>query len=498
MAAPRDLICPTCDLPLADRKPTKRHPCPFCGRTFARVDNARRHANSCPSRGDRPLLPSAKRGRKPRACEQCSRIKVACDGQTPCQRCASRSLDCTFGRLCRDPTHRNEGKQATHHPLRFLLNCTDPRVNFVNDVLVAGEPESEAAMPAAWNQSSVPDAGDSTINPQLLFLGFMDPCFDVSLDFNGLYDDLNSPQDMSPTLFSLPDDSLASRVSLLQAELQQLINARPSLDNVVNHSCFGEFFTCANFERLLMVFFGRRQLLARMIHWPTFSPTKVDLGLLLAIALCGMAYSHRSAESLHYAPIAATLQRLANKYIFKRLKQCRGGQQHSRSDLEVCQAAYLITILQISVSDGDTRRRAIAKRQPTLIDALRRLGMMDMKSQSPSPAADWHAFVHRESCVRLVAFATFNDGLLALFCNSPPTTTVAEMSDDFPCRDELWDADCAGSYAAEQTKDEPLPRPPCLKEVLTGLLDDDDWNDATLAAYHSLSVFHLYAAIGGK
>lgn len=289
-----------------------------------------------------------------------------------------------------------------------------------------------------------------------------------------------------------PDDGLAAQVRLLKADLQQLIDSQ---SYAIYPDSLKSFFTCANFHRLMTVFFRRRQLLAQMIHWPTFDPSKVDVGLLLAIVLCGAAYSRPSKESVEHAPAAEQLQQLAEKYIFRRLKQFPG-RDGSRLELETCQAAYLIIILQISMKDGTTRRRAITKRQPALVGALRRLGMIRGNPYPPTLKTDWHTFVYRESCVRLVTWVFFTDGLLALFCNSPPTTTVSEMSGDLPCRAELWHADGSESFEAERSHGESAAHSLCMKDLMADLLDDE-WNEATTPVYERLSVFHLYAAIGG-
>lgn len=504
MASPDASECSICRLPFAHTNSIHRTACPFCNRTFGRVDGARRHSKSCPAREGRPLPPDAKRGRKSRACDACSRIKVLCNAKIPCQRCSSRNLACTYGRLCTDPTHLGGfGRDREHQQLReslsalrFLLNCTDPRVNFVNDVMVAGEPERDLATPAVWNQSSVNSTGHDTIDPRLLSLGFMDPYFGMPLDCHGMCDTECAEDMMAPTLPSTPDDGLAHQVRLLEADIRQSIDINSNISDVIHQDSFKSFFTGVNFQRLIAVFFRRRQLLAQMIHWPTFDPSKVDLGLLLAIALCGAAYSHKSEESIEHAPIAGKLQQLAEKYIFTRLKQFPSpGRDGSRLELEACQAAYLIIILQIS-NNGNTRRRAITKRQPALVDVLRRLGMIGSKPFSLTLDTDWDTFVYRESYIRLVTWTFFTDGLLALFCNSPPTTTVSEMSGGLPCRAELWNANCSSSFEAEQSKGELVTQSLCMRDLIADLLDDE-WKDASTPVCQSLSVFHLYAAIGG-
>lgn len=502
MASPEASECPICRLPFSHASTTSRPACPFCNRTFGRVDGARRHSKNCPARGGRPLPPDVKRGRKSRACDACSRIKVLCNSKIPCQRCSSRNLACTYGRFCTDSTHQRasprDGKRPQHSDsssaLRFLLNCTDPRANLVNDAMIAGEPERDPATPAVWNQPTLNSVVHDTIDPRLLSLGFLDPYVGMPSDYHDMYDPVYAGA-MAFTMPAIPDDSLATQVLLLKADIRQVVDGQSDLGDIICLDSFQNFFTCANFRRLMAIFFRRRQLLAQMIHWPTFDPSKVDPGLLLAIALCGAAYSHNSEESAEHAHTARKLQQLAEKYIFRRLKQCPGGND-SRSELETCQAAYLIIILQISMEDGNTRRRAITKRQPALVHALRRLGMMSGKVSSSTHEADWQTFVYRESCIRLVTWAFFTDGLLALLCNVPPTTSVSEMSGELPCRAQLWDAECPASFEPEKNKGELVAQSLCMKSLIADLLDDD-WEYATAPVYQRLSVFHLYAAIGG-
>ncbi|SPO01601.1 uncharacterized protein DNG_04274 [Cephalotrichum gorgonifer] len=315
------------------------------------------------------------------------------------------------------------------------------------------------------------------------------------LDYDGIHDAAGYSGDIALTLPATPVDGLEAQVRLLEDDLRKLINNRPNLNDAVYQDSFATFFTCATFHKLLTLFFRRRQLLARMIHWPTFNPATVDPGLLLAIALCGAAYSHHSVEPFDYAATASKLHQLAEKYIFRRMKRCPASDA-SPAALEVCQAAYLVVFLQLSGSDYDARRRAITKRHPALVDAIRRLGMLKRTTASPTHNADWHAFVYKESCIKLVTWTLFTDGLLALFFNSPPSMTVSEMSIDLPCSDGLWDADCPSSFEEEENEEKQTLQPLCIKEVMEELLGDD-WDDTIAAAYGRLSVFSLYSVIGG-
>jgi hypothetical protein len=326
-----------------------------------------------------------------------------------------------------------------------------------------------------------------TIDPRLLFVGFIDPYFGTSLDDEGVVDN----RDVALMFPATPTAGLATQVRLLEADIQQYFEAETEL----SRSSVQTFFTHANFNKLMNVFFRRQQLLARMIHMPTFDPGQADLGLLLAIALCGAGYSGVSMEPL--AVPTRALQRVAEKYVFQRLKRCpvkddRDDASRCRT-LQACQAAYLITFIQLGENDGEIRRRIITKRQPALLNAVRRLGLISDKPRPPS--VNWREFIYRESCVRLVSWVFFTEGLLALFCNSPPLATVSEMCDELPCRDELWDADSAASFAEELGQEAASP---CLSmKDLQALLLGDDWEGEAATACHGLTVFHLYAVIGG-
>jgi hypothetical protein len=363
----------------------------------------------------------------------------------------------------------------------------------MNDVVVPAEPERDPATPPAWSRDSA-DTGDGertalpdTIDPRLLFVGFIDPYFDTPLDDEAVV----HHRDMAWMSSTSPTTGLATHVQSLKADLQLYFEAEKELCR----SSVQTFFTHANFNRLMAVFFRRQQLLARMIHMPTFDPGQADLGLLLAIALCGAGYSSKSVETP--ALPSRTLQRVAEKYVFQRLKRCpvrdeRGEISRCRT-LQACQAAYIITFIQLGENDGEIRRRIITKRQPALLNAVRRLGLICDKPSPPS--ADWREFVYKESCVRLVSWVFFTEGLLALFCNSPPLATVSEMCDQLPCRDELWDADSAARFTEELGK-EPAPPGLSMKDLMAFLLSDD-WQGEAATACHGLTVFHLYAVIGG-
>ncbi|KIH91331.1 hypothetical protein SPBR_01531 [Sporothrix brasiliensis 5110] len=449
-------------------------------------------------------------------------------------------------------TDENERKKKRQiaSTYQFLLRCTDPHVNFVNDAMVHGEPELDPQrLPAPVpGPTPVPEPIIDTIDPQLLFRSFMDPYFGLSIDYGGIdgsifgadnaSDDVNrasavasdpafasAPASATGTWPSSPGaislNTILPRVIQLESEMLQLI-AQYDPDTADRHyAAVKAFFAVADFRSLLTIFFRRHQLLAKLIHWPTFDARHIETGLLMAIALCGAAYSHSSETAIPtdaaLLAAASNIQPLAEQFIFRRLDEVgKGVGVNASVAVEVCQAAYLIVILQTSVSDKDnaTRRHALNQRQPALVDALRRMGMMERRGTSlclpHATAAAWAAFVYSESCTRLAFWAMFTDGLLALFCNRAPTLAIAEMIGDLPCRDELWDAPDAEAFArlagcATETTHAPLS----LKAVVATLLADDSHpsdqpSDSAAASTISsasadlahLSVFDLYSVVG--
>jgi Fungal specific transcription factor domain/Fungal Zn(2)-Cys(6) binuclear cluster domain len=477
MASPNSQQCHICQLPLARSTPSRhnQNECPFCGRTFRRVDGAKRHTRTCPSRGNRLLPPDAKRGRKLHACDACSRVKVSCDSKTPCTRCASRGLSCTYGRLCSDPTHRARKAPA----LPFLLACTDPSVGPVDEVILTGEPEHDPDQPAAWETSGNHDPISDTIDPRLLFLSFIGPSFSMDLDCDGMDDE---HLDLGNS-----DEELRTRVSLLEADLQQVAVAEPHVQN------FATFFTVSNFRECIKVFFQREHLLATLIYRPTFHPDQVDPTLLLAIAIAGSTYLHYRQGSTGSASFALALRGIAEKYIFRRVEQLLGSTVPSQRTLELCQAAYIIETLQSCVKDAKIRQRLITKCHPMLVELLRSLDMIGSRHESPE---DWDMFVYKESCIRLVHWVFINDAWFTLFSNHPPAMTFFDMSSHLPCGDELWNVDST-SFDNLRLQQDFNSTSPCLKALISGLLGDE-WTESTVALYKRLDVNHFLVLIFGE
>ncbi|KAB5515474.1 fungal-specific transcription factor domain-containing protein [Coniochaeta sp. 2T2.1] len=504
--------CNICRLPFGTTTRDQHNKCPFCGKSFLRVDASTRHSRTCRARGDQPLPPVAKRGRRTKACDVCFRIKVSCDSKSPCGRCSARGLSCVYGRFCVYPSHRpavlvapaEEGSadssaisppQESRSMVPFLLNCTDPSVNSVNEIL-ANEPEKDVETPTAWERLPLTDnvLAAFTIDPRLLFTGLLNQDLEPPEYDNTLYDHYwGGAVPASLTL----DDEFAARVQLLLSELLHFMDARPQLGSGNDRFLLQTFFASAGCQMFMSSFFRRRHYHSPLIHWPTLDPGKTTLPLLLAMLLTGAAYSHWH-EAKRDIRFSRRLHVLAEKYIFTKLQKCAAsavGSRSSQETLEILQAAYLVNYLNIEINDAAVRQRVMAKRHPMLVAFLRTLGFVADQQHELSTKAD--SFVYRESCIRLVTWTFLTDCLFTMFFNNPPAMTLSEVACRLPCSDELWDKENLSDFDIQGVNDGILPDDFTLKNILSGLLAEDELTDGTATTYQGLKARHLHAAIFG-
>lgn len=299
----------------------------------------------------------------------------------------------------------------------------------------------------------------------------------------------------------LADDRLEAQVGLLEAELRRVVSREPTLSQFLHIEPPAGFFTASNFREYIKAFFQRDQLLATVIHRPTFHPDRVDLTLLLAIAVAGSAYLLYRRRRVDSATFVFALREIAERYIFNRVEQLLGSAASSpdaQKTVEVCQAAYILETLQSCVKDPRTRQRLITKCHPMFVDVLRDLGMIGSRHEAFPSGTDWSSFVHRESCIRLAHWVFINDAWFTLFTNHPPAMTFLDMTGDLPCEDALWAAESPKTFQDLMARqDWGGERVLCLRSVMSGLLGEE-WKDETVARFQQMHIKHLLVAILGE
>ena len=380
-----------------------------------------------------------------------------------------------------------------------MLACTDPAIGTVDEIILTREPEQSPGQPASYQDSS--DNYDitisDTIDPRLLFLSFIGPSFSMDLDRNDTDGEYLPGSTLGRPDPGNSDEELRARVSLLQVGLRQVATVDSHIQSFLATESSAAFFTVSNFRECIEVFFQREQLLATIIHKPTFRPDQADPSLLLAIAVSGSAYIHyRQGNNAGPASFVLTLREIAEKYIFHRVEQLLGSttSADAQQSLELCQAAYIIETLQSCVKNAKIRQRLITKCHPMLVDLLRDLDIIRTRHE---PDQDWTMFVRKESRIRLAHWAFINDGWFTLFSNHPPAMTFFDMTGHLPCRDELWNADRAASFESLRSQEDFSSSLPCPKFLISALLGDE-WTEGTVALFQHLDIKHFLVIIFGE
>lgn len=514
--------CPVCQLPIAEPAlrdpvpPPKGHACPFCSSVFSRVDAAKRHAKGCPQRNGREVQ-NGKRGRRPKSCEECSRVKVHCDAPKhgACERCLSRKLACSFDLRCTNAAHRQlpqehsrgesrgESRGQGRIPLSFLLNVTDEKQDFITERAVGEEPDNVLLGPACVTppQTQAPERFDY-IDPALLFPSDAESCMMMPFEVGGLGN--AEEQNLLGALLTLEpredqcSDRLSLRLDLLESQVADhcRLNNGPWLDVFA----FRRFFTVSNVREFAMIFCRKRHYQYPIIHWPTFALEEASLPLLMVIPLMGASYSYPGYERENIIQ-ARKLYHVADSYVAHQLQSYLGRQlpaiqdQHLSEAVELCQAALLMYALDnLLASDLDLQRVAITERLPALISAMRRLGFVGYCHQ---PHESWEVFIQRERIIRLASWTFCTDCIATLSFNNPPIFSMLEMSGHLACDAALWDADSALAFERLQSSQYRQDPAPSLKHLMSSFINANQESSVN-PDLENLPRFHLHIALCGK
>ncbi|KAH7125077.1 hypothetical protein B0J13DRAFT_484439 [Dactylonectria estremocensis] len=475
-----------------------QHPCQFCGKSFARSDVARRHARSCATRGHEPLQ-KARRGRKPHACNHCFAQKLACGPQRPCLRCLLHGLPCT-GVGVEVESSSTSTSSSTASPDRnhidhtsLLLQITDPGLQYATVFLAAKEPSCNRMM-RHHLQQYVPHSSQALETPALdiPFWGFDDPLRDLFLD-ESRYQDLALFPNQHPT------SNLEFRLNQLTTDLREFCITHSPSSQALGFSVtsYAAILSAENFLNLVDMFFLRWDS-QWLLHWPTFDLEKASLPLLLAIALSGTAFS-RAEDGVETDPVSSkAFYQTAEAYIFDRLdafcSPADGTEPMLHDDIiEVCQAALLVEVIQKSVNDTGIRRRMFAKRHPTLVAALRSLGILGIKHRDCTMPS-WVLFIREELLIRLSIWTFLTDALPTLVFNQPPSMIISEMIGDLPCDEKLWNAATETDFNKEWRETTTTQHRLSIQQLVANLFDDN-WELGLRGNRSSLSVDHLFIMI---
>ncbi|KAL2021720.1 hypothetical protein VTK56DRAFT_6663 [Thermocarpiscus australiensis] len=434
--------------------------CVSCGRLFRRRDVWRKHYTGCPSNNHHESPPPAKRGKKPRACDACFRSKLSCHGGSPCERCKSRQLECTYTRVHANgsdapstpltaSTPTQDGN--TTIPVSFLLSLTNPKAESMVEAFF-DEPGRDDDAPSVVLQSDT-DPGFSAdfLEGVVAGTGFFPWEFgqlpqDTTLE-DGTGNSVPQQRDCNAT------DGINPALAPIIDELKQLHDTLRATDASYDGTFDTDlarqiFLSSSNREMFVSAYFRHTHRDRPFLHRPSFSPDTSSPVLLLAVSLCGSLYTP-PRDSVLAIP---SFFRIAEEYAFRNLETQLARRQETGDDTqelyEAVQAALLIHGLQFVTHKPAAQRRSRVIRRPALVAAVRALGLTAAKHSQTGERPDWGQFIRDETRIRLATWTLLADWQQSGVHHLPPLMTVHEMNGDLPCLNELWEANDAAEFEA--------------------------------------------------
>jgi hypothetical protein len=155
-------------------------------------------------------------------------------------------------------------------------------------------------------------------------------------------------------------------------------------------------FSSDNLARFISIFFRLSHIHFPIIHIPTFGLEDTPAALVLAVALGGTLRSAPRDDTLS----SRCFLTVAEDYIFRHLRGLLVTEVFSKSSkkaLYALQAAIIVHNVQFMRNDVQTRRRNLSVRLPSLVSAVRQLGLNQYKH---SGNLTWEKFLYEELCIR--------------------------------------------------------------------------------------------------
>ncbi|THV47489.1 hypothetical protein BGAL_0307g00130 [Botrytis galanthina] len=124
-------------------------------------------------------------------------------------------------------------------------------------------------------------------------------------------------------------------------------------------------------------------------------------------------------------------------------------------------------------------------------DALEPKGTHDSLDDSITGQPKWQSFHSQEIRTRLAICSFFIDSCFAIMFNSYPLLTLGELSIEFPCRNDIFEAETAAEYEHLTMFDSPELRWKTPSQLIKDLLQDT-WTGSSL---EHVTAMHLMVTI---
>lgn len=379
---------------------------------------ARRHIRRCGD-GEGVVRSTAKRGKRRRACDSCSKHKASCDGEDPCSRCRSKGDGCSYTRRDTDSAASVQHVASTrcdasvpgsrHVPIDFLLRISNPTAFSVIETLSEEVRNDIQDLPPplrlgpCLEMPMVEELGEQTIPWDFMF---SISAFTADLNPEG---GENDPPD-NRYYSVLPSSTLAARMNELVQSLRNthnLMASKDSIDGPFDLGLASTLFTADNLGYFMSVYFQRVHVCQPIIHRPSFDCETAPLPLIAALFLFGSLYS----TPMDHALDACYFMDVTEEFIFshptfRRLSNTRdtGCSMLGIAEIGILQAALTIIVAQNGINNKATRRRIRIERHPQFNCVLRSLGVFAARhnpaNNSVSDTTRWENFIREESCIR--------------------------------------------------------------------------------------------------
>ncbi|KAK2626116.1 hypothetical protein QTJ16_004378 [Diplocarpon rosae] len=449
--------------------------CRFCAKTFKRSDVLRDHFSRCDRRGSSAIPSSLERGRKRHACDECSRLKIKCDTQVPCQKCSE------FGRRCvktRNPAPAS-ASSTDEAPVHTPPSCSTPDIasdrNSIGFLLnCPSENDFMRAFPQSTTQSPGPMArqlpGPTSLDgeykdriPSSILYG---PAaqednleeFLNRLEFENFEQQTQNWQaaNVSTRLWSDPDITcrdwrgLERRAAEIRGRLSYAANMHcyPLLPPVEVRQAI-DTITAETVAANIGLYFKHWHKHAPMVHEATFSPVSAALPLVLALMSIGGMYSKDAADVAQLRTLLDIIEvciyqtpGIGDEYdLPNRLYVKREDESSQQVQLEELQGAYLVIVLQHWTGNPTARTRVRQQRFPRVVQIFHQLDVMTMQ-HSPmceiTDQASFRTWIRKESFIRTATITMMLDHAFGILNNVSPRFQWAEFDLPFPSDDVFF------------------------------------------------------------
>jgi hypothetical protein len=503
----KSTCCSVCNKTFSRSDHLKRHQlrhsglkpycCVFCRQPFTRSDLLKAHYRDCPQRGDRTIPEPARQGRRSHACDPCTGAKLGCDGNSPCTRCSTKGIECSFARLqpltpaIGFPEHTpyqlvNDGQIAERHE-KITPARTTSHTDSLSDrgsikfLLNSGTASFIECFrfPSSWERknldglrSSVNDSGDgppgvdqlgsyksedheeyaidwSVFDDESFFRFFSSPFGEGDLPLQGLFatlqDDMSTQQRMSasPTAISQPE--------IIRALLDAAFTLNLSTDESAEISRHLNFlYTPERTEKFCNMYFEFWHPHCPIIHRPSFRMDTIPTALLVPITLMGAMYSTVDKE----VSTAKLLLDLAEIFVFsvddlreeieiQRMLRLPSTMQQDPNLMmgplafDHVRAAHLMVCVQYWAGNTLAKRRVVETRFGVAVKVARRIGLTKTRHEHPESGDEFN-WIQTETRVRTISIMVLLDCAFTFFANFPCRFALSELGFELPCDERFF------------------------------------------------------------